>query len=294
MLDILKAAGDCGLPIPDYRYVGMGANRFYDFLLIHKYLGIKNMVSLEHDKTMYERALYNNPYYFIDVQNTSTADYVSAPQPDEPSIFWLDYDGGLSENITNDIMTLAPKMQAGDFFFVTVAAGSPGFLNKLNSKERLSWLQDSLGDFAGEVKIEDVQNSAFPKAVHKVLFAAFKNAFAVRRDADFAPLVQIEYKDSYPMVTVGGALLTSGQKTSLVKKLESTTPFLECDEPSPYKILPLHLTDQERALFDRAVTAKTKRSRERNLLTKFGFEEDELNTYRELLRYLPRYVETMI
>ena len=59
LLDVLKIAGDCGLPISDYRYVGMGANRFYDFLLIHRYIGIRNMVSLEHDPIMYKRSIFN-------------------------------------------------------------------------------------------------------------------------------------------------------------------------------------------------------------------------------------------
>ncbi len=41
LLDLLRLTSDSGLNITGYRYVGMGANRFYDFLLMHKYLGLK-------------------------------------------------------------------------------------------------------------------------------------------------------------------------------------------------------------------------------------------------------------
>src|SRR4051794_25050618 len=68
LVDLLKTGGDIGLPIGDYRYVGMGANRFYDFLMLHKHLGICSMVSLEHDPKMFKRAAFNVPYNFIDVR----------------------------------------------------------------------------------------------------------------------------------------------------------------------------------------------------------------------------------
>lgn len=78
LIDLLRIAGDCGFPIGNYRYVGMGANRFYDFLLLHNYLGIKDMVSLEHDSDMFKRAVFNVPYGFIDVKETSAQDYIAS------------------------------------------------------------------------------------------------------------------------------------------------------------------------------------------------------------------------
>ena len=48
MLDSFGAALESGFPISEYRYVGMGGNRFYDFMLVHKFLGIEQMTSLEH------------------------------------------------------------------------------------------------------------------------------------------------------------------------------------------------------------------------------------------------------
>jgi hypothetical protein len=294
LVDILKIGGDCGLPMGSYRYVGMGANRFYDYLLLHRYIGIKNMVSLEHDPEMYKRAVFNVPYKFIEVLEKSATEFLANDMSDAPTISWLDYDGGIGPEIGQDIASLCLKMKVGDFFFTTVYGWPPRVIERQNSDSRLNWLKDNMGDIAGQVEMEDVENSTFRNAVHKMLIAAFQNAFAVRREGGFLPLLQVVYADSKPMVTVGGAFLTQGQVIGYRKKMETVLPFLSTDEAKLYEIRTLNLTERERVLFDHAVTAKLRRSAEWNCLKRLGFKEKELNAYRDLVRYLPRYVEAIV
>lgn len=294
LLEILKTAGDCGLPIRDYRYIGMGANRFYDFLLVHKYLGLGNMTSLEHDPVMFKRADFNCPYGFIKVLQKTAAEFILQDAFESPSILWLDYDGGLSPRVLTDITSLATKLKVGDFCFVTLYGGPPRARERESDQQRLVWFQDELGDVAGDITLADVQDSSFQDAVHKSLMAAFRNAFSYRRDGQFVPLLQVEYSDSKPMVTVGGALLADGQAVSLTKRLKSALPFLSTQETKLYEIKSLHLTERERALFDRATTWPSKRSRERNQLKKLGFDSGDFSAYKDLIRYLPRYVETIV
>lgn len=294
LLDILKIAGDAGLEIPNYRYVGMGANRFYDFLLVHKYLAVKKMISLEHDPNMYERARFNNPYHFIEVLNTNTTSFLSNDEFNCQSICWFDYDGGIGPHIIRDILALGTKLKLGDFAFVTTFGGPGRALDKLNASNRMQWFQDALGDFSGEVLIEDVETANFPIAVHKVLYAAFKNAFSARSDGIFVPLLQVEYADSKTMVTVGGALLEREKVRSIKAKVKNALPFLPLNTPCLYEIKTLHLTEKERVLFDRAVTSPKRRRREKIQLKKLGFKMAEVEAYEDLLRYLPRYVETMV
>lgn len=293
LIDLLKIGGDCGLPMADYRYIGMGANRFYDSLLMHKYVGISSMVSLEHDAEMFKRALFNVPYGFIDVKNLTAAEFLGADTSDDPSIFWLDYDGGISKSVVEDISSASLKMKLGDFCFVIVFGGPPRVLDRENDASRLVWLQDNLGDVSGEVLIGDVEKSNFPDSVHKIIIAAFTNAFSPRRDGIFVPFLQVEYSDSMTMVTVGGAFLSSWQASSYYKRIRSSLPFLKADTGKMYEIKSLHVTERERTLFDRAVTSK-RRSVERNLLKKLGFRDGEIAAYRDLVRYLPRYVETIV
>jgi hypothetical protein len=294
LLEQLKIAGDCNLPIRDYRYVGMGANRFYDYLLIHKYIGIGNMVSLEHDPVMHKRAEFNCPYGFIQVLPQSTTGFIAADSFEAPVIMWLDYDGGLNPQVVADIAAAAAKLKVGDFFYVTAYGGPPKALEKAADDARLVWLQDTFGDAASGVQVADVVDAEFPVAVHKVLSAAFVNSFAYRTDGRFVLLMQVEYSDSKPMVTVGGGFLADGFATTLHAKLRAAQPFLKFGGNDLYQIRSFHLTEKERVLFDFAVTHRTKRTKQRNALKGLGFRDAELSAYAELIRYLPRYVETMV
>lgn len=294
LIDLLKLGGDSGLPIREYRYIGMGANRFYDFLLLHKYLGLKDMISLEHDKAMFKRAEFNVPYKFIDVRNETVAEFLLEDKTTKPEIFWLDYDGGIGPDIVADITSMSTRLKVGDFCFITVSGGAPRLMDSMNDADRLTTIRETLHDVSGAVRLEDVERSAFPVAVHKILIAAFKNAFAARLDGKFIPLLQVEYSDSVPMVTVGGAFLAEGTAVAYRKKIKHSLPFLATEAAELYEIRSLHLTERERSLFDRAATANKVRTTERNTLKALGFKDAELKAYNELIRYLPRYVETMV
>jgi hypothetical protein len=293
IVDVLKSASDIGLPIRTYRYLGMGANRFYDFVLMHKYVGIKNMISLEHDPKMFERAKFNVPFGFIDVQSTSVSTFVAADSYVDPTVAWLDYDGGVGPHIIRDITDIGVKTKVGDFLFLTVFGGPPKVLQAKNQEERLAWLQDNLGAVAGEVAFDDVETSSFPDAVIKILRSALQNAFAARRDGHFSILMQVEYSDSSPMVTIGGAFLASGQAAPLKDKMKLHLPFLKPEQDQTYQIRSLHLTEREKALFDRATTKK-KTSSERKTALALGFRDKDFQAYEDLIRFLPRYVEAIV
>jgi hypothetical protein len=294
MVDLLKIALGCGIPINEYRYVGMGANRFYDFVLFHKYLGIRNMISLEHANDMIARAHFNNPYRFIKVRNEGFSEFLSSDVHDKNTVFWLDYDGTLSTDITLDIAQLSTKLKVGDFCFVTVSAEVPASLRSEKSAAgKLRLAKDVFGDVAGGLTSVDVEQSGFHKAVSKILSAAFQNAFALRRDGIFVKLLQIQYADGVRMITYGGALLNEAVADPYRKRVNDSMPFLNVMSDQLYTIRSLSLTEKERGLFDRAVTHTSSLSAERNTLRRLHFTETDLDSYKELLRYMPRYVETI-
>ncbi len=291
LVDVLKVAGDCGIPIRDYKYVGMGANRFYDFLMLHKHLGVKAMVSLEHDEQMYERAMYNVPYRFIEVRNESVLGFLQNVRSAKKELLWLDYDGGIGPEVVADIASVGARAKAGHFCFVTVSGHPPRVIESASAADRLTHLQETLGDFSGGVRVADTEKSSFATAVYKILVAAFKNAFPGDVENEFVFLLQVEYSDSMPMVTVGGGLLPTAKVKKLRKALSSSLPFLP--QGTLYRIRSFHLTERERALFDRAVTGDGA-SPEHETLELLGFKEPDLRAYSELVRYLPRYVEAAV
>lgn len=294
MLDSFSTAMESGFPISNYRYVGMGANRFYDFILMHKYLGIDKMISLEHDKDMFRRAEFNRPYKFIKILKTTAHGFISSDKFSGNSIYWMDYDGGIRPDITQDITSLAPSVRLGDFIFFTVCGIPPKRLNKRSSSDRLSELKDTFRSLANSLTREDMENVNFTKAVHKILHAAFTNAFVVRDEGVFRPFFQVEYADGLDMLTYGGVFAESAKCKKFVDLLKVKVPFLKHRILQNYRIRKFDLTEKERNLFDLATTAKGSDAKEIGELKRLGFRAEELRSYGELLRYHPRYVETFI
>ncbi|QIP06546.1 O-methyltransferase [Bradyrhizobium symbiodeficiens] len=292
LMDFLKCANEAGMSVADCRYVGMGGTMFYDFHLMHRFLGIKQMISLERDPKMHPRSEFNCPFDFISVQNQTVADFLTFDADDCATIYWLDYDDGLGADIIADIASLGTRVKRGGFAFATVYAEPPGALEKQSAEQRLQWFQDQLGEFAIGLTTADMATAAFPKTVHRVLTAAFRNAFAPRTDGQFQLLFQVEYKDSSPMVTVGGCFSREEDSARILHRVKADLPFMLAS--TPYRIKHLNLTERERALFDLAVTKKRKNSQQANLLRSLGFKKRDFEAYKDLIRFLPRYHESII
>ncbi len=292
MLDSFGAAMEAGFSISEYRYVGMGGNRFYDFMLIHKFLGIEKMISLEHDRDMMPRAKFNSPYHFIQLRNENVNNFILGDNFSGNTIYWMDYDGPLHPDITSDVASIAPKVGLDDFIFFTIRAEPPGYLQKENAAKRLSEVKESFGGLAGNVSRDDMNNANFPEAVYKVLHAAFMNAF-VGSTGIFWPYFQVGYADGSAMLTYGGVYTTPQKRKDLAGVINKKVPVLK--SARKYQIKRFNLTERERGLFDRAATAQGgTKAEEIKELRRLGFKNSELNRYRELLRYHPRYMETLI
>jgi hypothetical protein len=292
LLDFLKCANEIGVSVSDCRYVGMGGTKYYDFHLFHRFLGVNRMTSLERNPKIYPRADFNCPYDFIDVRQNTVAEFLASDSDKSPTIYWFDYDDGLSEEITADILSLGSRLTVGGFAFVTVCANPPGVLANRNKEERLEHFQQSLGEFSVGLTVDDMENSRFPSTVHRIVLTAFKNAFAARPDAEFEPLFQIQYRDTAPMITVGGCLNSKVNLTRIRRRMTIDMPFMLSSQP--YYIRNLNLTERERLVFDMAVTKRRSNSKQANALRSLGFKKKDIEAYRDLIRFLPRYHESII
>ncbi|HET6247358.1 MAG TPA: O-methyltransferase [Tepidisphaeraceae bacterium] len=292
LMDFLKCANEAGLTVSDCRYVGMGGTMFYDFHLMHRFLGVKRMISLERDPDTHPRSIFNCPFDFITVENRTVAEFLAADDDDAKTIYWLDYDDGINPEITADITALGARVKVGGFAFLTAYAEPPGALQKQTKEQRLEYFQQNMGDFSVGLTADEMENSEFPKTVHRVLVAAFKNAFSARTDGQFQILFQVQYKDSKPMVTVGGCFCENDAVPTVLKRVKADLPFLLRDPP--YKIPHLNLTERERAVFDMAVTKRRSNSKQSNSLKALGFRKRDFDAYRDMIRFLPRYHESII
>lgn len=294
LVEYLRCAAECGLKLGDYRYVGMGGNRFYDFLLLHRFVGVRTMVSLEHDEEMYRRAEFNRPFQFIEVKQETVSDFLATDGYDQPSIVWLDFDGGLSREMLTDIETLGVVARPNSFFFVTVFAGFPRYLQRLNDAERLQWFQNELGDIAQCLVQEDMQVSRAPQAVQKCLRTALESAFGYRGDGELDLQFSIDYSDTTRMVTVGGFFGSAEIGAEIQKRIQVNLPALHGNGNGTFRLRNLNITDRERQLFDLTATAKDKRKKEYRKLIALGFSEQDLQNYASIFRFAPRYIEAII
>jgi len=80
--------------LSEYQYIGLGSIYYYDFILFHKYLNIRDMVSLD-DKKCCKRFEFNKPFDFITFKNMSTNDFLLNNGLDKKSFIWFDYDSVL-------------------------------------------------------------------------------------------------------------------------------------------------------------------------------------------------------
>lgn len=294
ILEVFSCAAECGHKIKNYRYVGMGANRFYDFILMHKQFSISKMISLEHNASMYNRAAFNAPFKFLEVRNESVNAFSAVDKGHKNTIYWLDFDGGIGPNITGDVTSIARNVLENDFLFVTVTASPTRAYSKLNSTQRLALMQDTLGDYAAGVTAGDTEDANFPSAVEKVLRVSLQNIFAARNPIGFRDLFRVQYADGQQMVTIGGIVGAQDTADKIKGSIAQKAPFLYPSDGSRYRIRKFDLTEKERALFDLAATSNRSNSREINALKKMGFDDTDVDQYREILRYYPRYIEALI
>ena len=292
LLAFLECAKEVGLMDSDYRYVGMGGYKFYDFILMHRYVGLKNMISIEHDSDIIDRCEFNRPYNFIEIKGTDTYRFLNSDNYDDRTVYWFDYDSSLSDSIIDDIQLLGSNIKLGSFAFFTVAADVPGDLKELRDVERLEELQEQFGDLALELHLEDVENSNFSRTVYKILNSAITNAFSARADGCFFPEFRILYKDTTKMLTVGGYFCTIEESEKLRKKLNKSLPFLVKNDSEPFRIRHFNLSERERHLIEFASTAG-RRCKEANQLRRLGIKDSDIEAYRDLVRFMPRYFETI-
>jgi hypothetical protein len=241
---------------------------------------------------MHSRSEFNCPFDFITVKKETVATFLATDKDETVTIYWFDYDDSLGPEITADIRSLGTRLKVGGFAFVTICAQPSGVLEKQRPQERLDYLQEYLGDFSIGLTLDDMENSAYPTTVYKVLMAAFRYAFAARADGTFRPLFQVLYRDTTQMVTVGGCFCSRDAVATVVQRIRADLPFLF--RKRPYKIQNLNLTEREKALFDIAVTKEQPDSEQTKSLLALGFKKRDFDAYRDLIRFLPRYHESII
>jgi len=294
LLDILRAAADVGFDWRRYKYVGFGGYKFYDFEMLFRHLGIRDMTSIELDKSLFARCRFNKPFSFIEFHEGLLGDYLEEATFRKPLVAWLDYDCHISDSVIEDVRVISAKAPVGSFIFITVDARISEGMRQLAPSRRLARVKDEYGEFALVTNSDDLSPNNFPLFAERALWAALQESLTMRTDGVFVPLVRTFYKDTALMVTVGGCLCDTIRAPSLDRRIGREFDFLRPNSTGPYSIPAFNLTTRERQLLDVAVTQKKQLAEPRKSLSKLGFSRKEIADYKRMVRFVPKYFESYI
>lgn len=293
LLDILRTATESGFDLRRYKYIGFGGFRFYDFEMLYRHLGIRDMTSIELDTTLSARCKFNKPFGFIDFREDFLGDYLDRTNFRKPIVAWLDYDCRLADTVVKDLRMMCTKAPVGSFIFVTVDARLPEGLETLSPQERFAAIKHEYGEMALADGPDDLSEEEFPQFVERVIWSVMSESLSRRSDGIFVPLVRVFYKDSALMVTVGVCHSKPDLANEFRKRLKSDFRFLiPSGTARPFTIPAFNLTARERRLFDSAVTGKSGKSTLGGNLRRLGFTKREIDDYKKMQRFIPSYFES--
>ena len=233
--------------LTSYMYVGLGSVYFADFLLFHRSLGIKKMVSIESDDKVKERCEFNKPFSCIELKmGESTNILPNLDIQGNDSIVWMDYDGAISDYVFSDINTVVGKMRPDSFFMLSLNADTrmleePSEADGETDPYRRA--VEMIGDerFPNMYRDKEMTSKTYFNLLRQCIMNEISAAIQKRNGmADdkvvFHQTVNFLYMDGVRMLTLGGFLFKEEEaEDHLTKMCTRSLPYYNNDA-DPFKI----------------------------------------------------------
>lgn len=311
ILEILQTFISILEPSTNYQYVGMGSFYFFDFILMHKFLKIDDLVSIESRKDV-NRFKFNLPYDFITFHNMLSTRYLAEIHDwTKKSIIWLDYTQGLSGNhaLSPDINLIGRNSGKNAFFILTLNATAPqdqdarsSFLTKFNRDISPLYNKPKYASKSNyNLLLQDI-------VINKIEESCMGNT------NKFTKTFSYLYQDGAPMYTLGGVFTDD---SSLNERLKDMHPFLSADRHNVTRIKIPNLTYKEKSYLDSIIKdlglkMEACKKEVENLCLKDDLEKEkylsaifsdhldielkpeEIQNYIQFYRYYPQYYEGII
>lgn len=272
-------------------YVGFGSVWFTDFVAAHKVLRIEDMVSIEGHDVGYRRAAFNAPYATIRVKHGYSGEILPTLFEDEtlkgrPWFVWFDYDYCFNESVKDDVRSLIEKAPPSSIVILTFNGHEMEYGRAQERPERLREL------FGAVVPDELSKNSCHGDRMQETLADLTLDymrsvAADLSRPGGFLPAFRIIYKDSAPMVTVGGVLPTKGAVSTATCVLDA-----EAWRCNPKKrIIAPHLTMREAAILQSQLPRATPLTRTQIKSLGFDLEEEQIETFQHYYKQYPAFAQ---
>jgi hypothetical protein len=288
IIDTLQMLALTGFHISEYQYTGFGSVYFVDFILFHKLLGIKRMLSAEDSLSIKKRVDFNKPFDCVEVKMGSIGDVIPQLSKDREHLLWLDYDSVLSEEHLQDTWLAAAHLPRRSVLLVTIDVEPPDDSN--NPRDWRLFYQRIAGDYIGPLKsVKDFAKSKLPTVNRDIVVRAIQSGLA-GREVEFLPLFCFLYADGHRMLTIGGMIGGEEEKLKIAGTSLLSTTYLRLDlKAPPYEIRVPCVTRKERLYLDRAMPCRSKWKPK-----EFELPEEDIAAYREIYRFFPAYAELLL
>lgn len=294
-------------PMDEYTYIGFGSRYFTDFLLMHKYLHIKKLISIEGDvgnKAKYE---FNKPLNCIQMKYGMSNEVLPDISLDKNrSIIWLDYDGLLESCCFSDIANLIGRLSTGSVLLISYNSRPPKaaelkatYQDIDKASERLvKYLHDKHGteyiphnlDIKGLGKWDKYSNLLrcfIINCIEKRLQVINRG---VEEKLGYKQLINFNYQDGCEMSTLGFTFFNNEADLDKLEKANlGTFDFYKESEEAYYIDVPNLTMKEVKALLE-IMPLSSSSSEFKNLSA--VIPPTEINSFSKIYKYLPIFIDS--
>lgn len=274
--------------VDSYRYVGFGSIYFSDFSLIHRSLGIDDLVSIEREDSKIKRFEFNRPYRSIELKFGESTDVLPELDWSPRTIMWLDYDQKLNDDVLADVATFCRSCTAGSVLVVSVNAKP----DEGSGNERLKKLKEKVGSnkVPSDVDPNRLAGWEFAEVNRRIIAAEVASTLSDRNGAlqgsaelRYKQLFNFNYQDGVKMMTTGGLVHEVGQEETLRNCGFDQLDFVR-ERDDPCEIMVPNLTFREMRHIDSQLPVGKEE-------VDVPISKRDVEAYRAIYRYFPTFVE---
>ena len=289
MIDVFGRLAASGFHIADYQYTGLGSIYFVDFILLHRYLGMNRLLSIEHDYSIPKRTKFNVPFSCVEVRMGEIGQVIAELDRDLHHLLWLDYDQRIDEGILADVALAAYKLSPGSVVIITVDVEPPDRCEA--PRALMDWYQSQAGDyFEHDWDVTTFARSCLPAVNFAILRNALSRGLAPRAAVDYLSLFKFVYADGHEMITLGGMIGTQSEAAMLAGSGLHAYDFVRLDaQQAAYHIKVPRLSRKERLHLDQHMPCSAGWTP-----SEFELSSEEVQSYSEIYRFCPTYAELLL
>jgi len=300
-------------PLQNDAYVSMGAYPLEDHRLVHRLLGIKQLLAFDMDEEVVARQKFNRPIEMMQCIKMTSGDLVKdfetvldgCNYTYNGVVVWLDYTSPkeIGEQL-REFSSLISKLRPGDVVRITVNAHPeeerPRFGGKPKPAEQrrdqqFQLLKEKIADYLpSRASSDDMTTERLPKVLAGAIADAALKAIPVSGTSIFAPLSIIRYADGQQMLSVTGTIAEKAKLAEMRKTLEvSNWQFMSPNWTTIHHLVVPDLTLRERLFLERIVGQRT----DEEIIEELGFKkagEIDVNSFLKSYRAYYRFYPTLL